>query len=211
MMGFNNNDSNESSSTSDYNNENLDISLSSQRLTPYSPYLNFDPAFLPTNQPEFITSDGLVITDGAGRSRGRFELAFGQIGASCMIGAGIGGMRGFYRGLKATTMEGQTGKLRRTQLLNHVMKNGSSVANTLGVVCVMYSGIGVGLQLIRDTDDSINTMIAATCTGMLFKSTAGLPKCLMGGGVGLALASMYCLWNCRDSLTQLRHHNMNPA
>lgn len=57
------------------------------------------------------------------------------------------------------------------RLLNHVMKNGSSVANTLGVVCVMYSGIGVGLQLIRDTDDSINTMIAATCTGMLFKST----------------------------------------
>lgn len=43
------------------------------------------------------------------------ELAFGQIGGSCMIGAGIGGAVGFYNGLRATTLAGQTGNLRRTQ------------------------------------------------------------------------------------------------
>ena len=64
---------------------------------------------MPTAQPEYI------FLDGNNKQRGRFELAFGQIGASVMTGASIGGATGFYNGLKATTLEGQTGKLRRTQ------------------------------------------------------------------------------------------------
>ncbi|XP_043273245.1 mitochondrial import inner membrane translocase subunit Tim23 isoform X3 [Venturia canescens] len=170
-----------------------------------SPYLNFDPSYLPTSQPEFIFPEGAV------KQRGRFELAFSQIGAACILGAGFGGATGFYRGLKATTLAGQSGKLRRTQLLNHVMKHGSSLANTLGVVSVMYSGFGVLLSWARGTDDSLNTVAAATATGMLFKSTAGLHRCAMGGGIGLGIASLYCLWNSREALSQLRHHSMNPA
>lgn len=42
-------------------------------------------------------------------------MAFSQIGAACIIGAGIGGATGLYRGIKATALAGQTGKLRRTQ------------------------------------------------------------------------------------------------
>ncbi|XP_034937180.1 mitochondrial import inner membrane translocase subunit Tim23 isoform X2 [Chelonus insularis] len=186
--------------------DNLNIPGSSQqKLVPFSPYLNFDPAYIPTSQPEFI------FPEGAAKQRGRFELAFSQIGAACILGAGIGGSAGFYKGLKATTLAGQTGALRRTQLINHVMKNGASVANTLGIVSVMYSSFGVFLSWIRGTDDSLNTLAAATATGMLFKSTAGLPKCMMGGGVGLAIASMYCLWNSREVLAEFRHHNINPA
>lgn len=64
---------------------------------------------MPPSQPEYI------FLDGGNKQRGRFELAFGQIGVSCMIGASIGGGMGFVNGLKATTLEGQTGKLRRTQ------------------------------------------------------------------------------------------------
>lgn len=75
-----------------------------------SPYLNFDPSYLPTSQPEFIFPEGAV-------KRGRFELAFSQIGSACMIGAGVGGTSGFYRGLKATTLARDSGKLRRTQLV----------------------------------------------------------------------------------------------
>ena len=51
------------------------------------------------------------------------------------------------------------------------MKHGSSLANTFGVVSVMYSGFGVLFSWARGTDDSLNTMAAATATGMLFKST----------------------------------------
>lgn len=57
------------------------------------------------------------------------------------------------------------------RLLNHVMKQGSSTANTLGTLAVMYSGFGVLLQWARGEDDEINTLIAGTATGMLYKST----------------------------------------
>ncbi|XP_008550541.1 mitochondrial import inner membrane translocase subunit Tim23 isoform X2 [Microplitis demolitor] len=213
MIGFSNNNKNSSPSTSELANDDLNTPISSsQRITPYSPYLNFDPSYLPTSQPEFITPTGLTTSDGPGVRRGRFELAFGQIGSACIIGAGIGGTRGLIRGLKATTLAGQTGKLRRTQLINHVMKNGASVANSLGTIAVVYSGLGVAMQELRDRDDALNTIISATATGMLLKSTAGVPKCLMGGAVGLTLSTIYCLWSKWDSLSDImQDYNMNPA
>ena len=80
-----------------------------RNLAPLSPYLNFDPSLLQTTQPEFI------FPEGASRQRGRFELAFSTIGSCCMIGGGLGGVAGLYRGLRDTSIAGQTGKLRRTQ------------------------------------------------------------------------------------------------
>jgi import inner membrane translocase subunit TIM23 len=80
-------------------------------------------------------------------------------------------MAGFYNGLRATKLAEQTGKLRRTQLLNHVMKQGSGTANTLGTIAVMYSAFGVLLQWVRETDDEVNTVLAGTATGLLYKST----------------------------------------
>lgn len=76
---------------------------------PISPYLNYDPRFLQQAQPEFI------FPEGATKQRGRFELAFSQIGSSVMVGAGIGGLAGFYNGLRTTKALQQTGKLWRTQ------------------------------------------------------------------------------------------------
>ncbi|CAH1179738.1 unnamed protein product [Phaedon cochleariae] len=168
-----------------------------------SPYLNYDPGYIPQNQPEFI------FLDGGSKQRGRFELAFGQIGGSCMIGATFGGASGFYNGLKATTLAGQTGKLRRTQLLNHIMKKGSATANTFGSVAVIYSAFGVFLSWARGTDDEINTVVAATATGCLYKSTAGLRRCGLGGAVGFGASVLYALWNSRDKLSSLRQ--FNPA
>lgn len=52
------------------------------------------------------------------------------------------------------------------------MKKSAASANTLGVIAVMYSGIGVILQLARGVDDEVNTLTAATTTGMLFRSTS---------------------------------------
>ncbi|XP_023724367.1 mitochondrial import inner membrane translocase subunit Tim23 isoform X3 [Cryptotermes secundus] len=177
---------------------------SQQNLAPLSPYLNFDPVYLPQSQPEFI------FPEGAARQRGRFELAFSQIGVSCMTGAAVGGIGGLYNGLRSTTLAGHTGKLRRTQLLNYVMKQGSATANTLGVLAVMYSGFGVLLSWGRGSDDELNTLTAATATGLLYKSTAGLKKCGIGGAVGLGLASIYCLWTARDRLQGFRQE-YNPA
>ncbi|KAK7602819.1 hypothetical protein V9T40_006793 [Parthenolecanium corni] len=164
-----------------------------------SPYLNYDPAYIKqTSQPEFI------LPEGASEKRKRFELAFSQIGSSCIGGALFGGANGFYNGLKKVTLEGQTGKLKGTTLLNYVMKGGSASANTLGVVAVLYSGIGAITEQIRSVDDEINTLFSATATGLIFRSTHGLRKCAIGGGVGFTLAALYCLWTSRDKLVDLK-------
>lgn len=172
-----------------------------------SPYLNYDPRYMQRAQPEFI------FPEGASKQRGRFELAFSQIGSrfllhfkavcdklhvflfSVMIGASIGGVAGFYNGIRATNLAQETGKLRRTQLLNHVMKQGSATANTFGSIAVLYSAFGVLLQLSRGEDDDINTVVAGVATGLFYKSTAGLKKCMIGGAFGLALSSLYVLYN----------------
>lgn len=66
-----------------------------------------------------------------------------------MVGAALGGVGGFYNGLKITTKLGQTGPLRRTQMLNYIMKQGAARANTLGTIAVLYSGFGVILSWLR--------------------------------------------------------------
>lgn len=155
--------------------------------------VNYNPRFMRSSQPEFI------FPEGASKQRGRFELAFSQIGSSVMIGAAIGGTAGLYNGMRATALAGQTGVLRRTQLLNHIMKQGSATANTFGTIAVLYSAFGVLLQTVRGEDDDVNTVAAGTMTGFMYKSTAGLRKCAIGGGVGLALSSAYVLYGVLSS------------
>jgi import inner membrane translocase subunit TIM23 len=89
------------------------------------------------------------------------------------------------------------------------MKQGSATANTCGSIAVIYSAFGVILSWIRGADDDLNTIVAATATGCLYKSTAGLKKCGLGGAVGLGASLLYSLWNSRDKLAHLRQ--LNPA
>lgn len=51
------------------------------------------------------------------------------------------------------------------------MKKGAASANTLGIVALMYSGFGVVLSYFRNAEDELNTLAAATLTGMVYKST----------------------------------------
>ncbi|XP_055355408.1 mitochondrial import inner membrane translocase subunit Tim23-like, partial [Paramacrobiotus metropolitanus] len=161
-----------------------------------SPYLNFDPAVLQEG-PQYI------FPEGAANKRGRFELAFSQIGGSVMTGALIGGTSGIYTGLRDTSVAGLTGGARRAQILNYVSKRGASYANGLGVLAVMYSGFGVIISKLRGTDDELNTLMAGTATGLLYKSTAGLRRCAMGGAGGLAVAAAYCLLTSGERVRQI--------
>lgn len=78
------------------------------------------------------------------------------------------------------------------RLINHVMKQGSATANTLGSITVIYSVFGTLLQFARGEDDELNTVLAGTASGLLYKSTAGLKKCAIGGAIGLTLSLAYC-------------------
>lgn len=59
-------------------------------------------------------------------------------------------------------------------VLNHVMKKGAASANTLGSIAVIYSGFGVLIEKLRGAEDELNTLAAATASGMLFRSTCKL-------------------------------------
>lgn len=56
------------------------------------------------------------------------------------------------------------------RIINHVVKHGTSTANTFGSIAVIYSAFGVLLQFVRGTDDDLNTVVSATATGLLYKS-----------------------------------------
>lgn len=86
-------------------------------------------------------------------------------------------------------------------MLNYITKRGSASANTLGVVALMYSGLGwIFCHARGGQEDELNTVAAATVTGLLYKSTAGLKKCAMGGVVGLALSGLYVAFASRDMI-----------
>ncbi len=43
----------------------------------------------------------------------------------------------------------------------------------------------------REEDDEAKSIVSGTLTGLLFKSTAGVRKCAMGGAFGLGLATLW--------------------
>jgi import inner membrane translocase subunit TIM23 len=164
-----------------------------------SPYLNYDPQLLPqSSQPEYI------FLEGAGsKQRGRFELSFTEIGTSCLIGATIGGIRGVYSGIKLTSMENQTSTYNRTQILNSVFKNGARLSNTFGTLSVYYSIFGIILEKTRGCEDELNTIVAGTSTGLLYKATSGLRRCGIGGLIGFSLATAFSLITSRDKIKEM--------
>lgn len=156
-----------------------------------SPYLQYQPY----NDP----NQYIIPNAAPGHQRGRFELAFSQIGGSVLTGALFGGTLGTMRGFKLVKdMPSYT--VKRTQMLNSIVKGGTSSANAFGVVALVYSAIGVALSQMRD-DDDINTISAAALTGAVTaavtnKTGATLQRTMMRTGVGacigLGLSVIYC-------------------
>ncbi|XP_054166778.1 mitochondrial import inner membrane translocase subunit Tim23-like [Oppia nitens] len=156
-----------------------------------SPYLQFDPLLLEANggKSEFIFPDG-----GQRANRGRFELAFSQIGSSVMTGAGIGGAMGAVRGVQSVSQLQESIAVRRSQLLTFITKNGASMANTFGTIALIYSAIGVGLSFVQDSNDDINTVSAAVATGAIY---GGLSQPPTNKRTEKALSMGQKLWQIR--------------
>lgn len=186
------------------------------RRSPFSsPYLDFDPKIInpATNESQWIFPDGVINRS----SRGRFELAFSQIGGSVMTGGALGGLVGLNSGLREVRASPSLSwPVRRSQILNYITKNGANTANAFGTVAVIYSVIGVGLSFVQESNDDINTLVSATTTGLLYgglsspkpkvdatsnaasrilTSTAQLRvrRAAIGGMFGLCLSAAYIL------------------
>jgi len=162
-----------------------------------SPYLQFNPAVVASNDSDYIYPEGS--TGAAGR--GRFELMFNTIGGFTAAGGAIGGINGAYAGLQATKL--LTGQAKRTQMINFVAKRTASWAQMAGVVSLMYSATGTILTKARGHDDELNTLGSGAITGLLFKSTAGARGCLRGGAIGLGITSAYVLLTSGDRVRMM--------
>lgn len=161
-------------------------------LSPPSLHLNYQPY----NDP----NQYIIPNDSPSHTRGRFELAFSQIGGSVITGALFGGTLGTVRGLKLVK-DVPHYSVKRTQMLNSIVKGGTTSANAFGVVALLYSGIAVGLSQLRNDDDT-NTISAATLTGLITAAVTSKnthwQKTLMRSGVGaslgLGLSLLYCYY-----------------
>jgi len=58
------------------------------------------------------------------------------------------------------------------RILNSVFKNGARLSNTFGTLSVYYSIFGIILEKTRGCEDELNTIVAGTSTGLLFKATS---------------------------------------
>ncbi|KAK7140693.1 hypothetical protein R3I94_013086 [Phoxinus phoxinus] len=162
-------------------------------MSPISPYLNVDPKYLLQDTDEFI------LPTGANKTRGRFELAFFTIGGCCITGAVFGAVNGLRMGLSDTRNLAWS-KPRNVQILNMVTRQGATWANTLGSVALLYSAFGVIIEKARGVEDDLNTIVAGTMTGVLYKSPGGLRGAARGGLVGLTLSGLYALYSNWDRL-----------
>jgi len=152
-----------------------------------NPYLNFDPSYLQSSEPDYIYDTEA--------KRGRLEKSFTAIGSSVCAGAAVGGAYGLFDGIRQTASTSMSGRLRRTQITNYTLKGASSVSNALGSVVVSYSLFHALVSLADDDNaylaDEAKSCISGALTGLLFKSTSGIAKCGKGGLVGLGLASIW--------------------
>lgn len=84
--------------------------------------------------------------------------------------------------------------------LKNVYVSGTTTGCTLGILASFYSSIALGVTWMRDQEDTANTFIAATATGVLYKSTAGLRSMGLGAAAGLTLAGLYTLLTDNDNI-----------
>ena len=104
-------------------------------------------------------------------------------GSTYLIGLGTGGLWGLWDGLRNPQGSGSR-RLRINCILNACTARGPFLGNSLGIIALVYNGLHGGLIKARnEKEDLWGAVGAAAASGAIFKSTAGLRKCLVGGGV----------------------------
>lgn len=121
------------------------------------------------------------------KGRGLTERMFYNSGMIYIGGLGLGGMFGALEGLKNAPKK--RFKIRLNSVLNACGKRGSRVANALGVLAIMYTGVE-GLADYLEADklaggiDIVNPIIAGAGAGALYKCTKGPGQMALFSAVG---------------------------
>jgi len=159
--------------------------------TQMTPYLQMDPSMFRSAQPQYIMPSG---EGGAATGKGSFEFAMGHIGWAVGGGFFAGSLRGFVPELMNRETRQLTGKPWMTRMVNATVKHGSGFAQPAGAIVFLYSVTEIGLRNLR-ADDEINSFVAGTLTGLLYRAPHGLRAMGLGGAVGLAVSTLWIMAN----------------
>ncbi|GFR02933.1 mitochondrial import inner membrane translocase subunit Tim23, partial [Trichonephila clavata] len=138
------------------------------------------------------------IPEGASRQRGRFELAFSQIGGAVMTGAFLVVFKVFMEDINKWALQNK-------KLVYEELSNEELVLQTHLELLLLCTVAWSSIFMAARSDDEVNTIAAGTATGLLYKSSGGIKKCGIGGALGFGLTSLYCLWTSKDRLKQMVH------
>ena len=171
------NDSNRTDSSDTSNNVGgsfLGNLLSSIKLGPAIPTVSPSTR----DQLEYLFEDEYVANGPSWGAR----ICYGT-GSTYLVGLATGGLWGLVDGLRNPQGNGSR-RLRINCILNACTARGPFLGNSLGIVALLYNSLhGAVIKARNDRDDMVGSVAAATASGAIFKSTAGIRKCLMGGGV----------------------------
>ncbi|KAL7752776.1 Mitochondrial import inner membrane translocase subunit tim23 [Sorochytrium milnesiophthora] len=132
--------------------------------------------------PYSSSSGGFVPSRGLGD-----DLCYGT-GTAYLTALGVGGLWGLQQGLRQPLPVNST-KLRINAILNASTRRGPFLANSVGIVALMYNTFNYSAGLyVGKQHDVINSVASATLSGMIFKSTAGLRSAGIAGALCGAFA-----------------------
>ncbi|RKP14430.1 Tim17/Tim22/Tim23/Pmp24 family-domain-containing protein [Piptocephalis cylindrospora] len=117
------------------------------------------------------------------------ELCYGA-GTTYLAGLSLGGVWGFREGL-AQTKDVTSRKLRVNGILNACTRRGPFLANSAGVLALLYFSADGIFGKIRGKRDASTSILAAVGAGMLFRSTAGFRAARIAGTIGGSLALVW--------------------
>jgi import inner membrane translocase subunit TIM23 len=114
-------------------------------------------------------------------------------GTTYLSGLALGGSWGLFDGLRNPVGKGSR-RLRINSIVNACTARGPFVANNLGMLALLYNLIHGGVIHLRDGKfDEASAIGSAAAAGLVYKSTAGLPKAVGAAGVFGAVMAAYQL------------------
>ena len=119
------------------------------------------------------------------------DLCYGT-GVTYLTALTIGGTWGLVEGLNRSPASAPP-KLRLNSVLNSVTRRGPFLANSAGVVAMVYNGVNSTIGYYRGKHDSANSIMAGALSGMLFKSTRGVRPMMISGGIVAGAAGAWAV------------------
>lgn len=146
---------------------------------------------------DYLSLDDSSLTDLPGArtalpSRGwSDDLCYGT-GVTYLAGLTVGGAWGLAEGLNRLPASAPP-KLRLNSALNSITRRGPFLANSAGVIAMVYNGFNSLIGHFRGRHDAANSIVAGALSGMLFKSTKGLRPMAISGGIVAGVAGAWAV------------------